>query len=278
MPTFLFTDIEQSTRLWEQHPGEMPDVMLRHDALIRARVEGHGGQIVRHTGDGVFAAFVRGDPLGAALSIQRDVAAQRWGRLDALWVRMALHAGSAIQQAGEYFGPTVNRAHRLLEVSWGGQILLTPEVAMTCDLPDGGWLEDLGEHLLRDLSAPQRIYLLRHPDLPTRDTPPLRSLSAQPHDLPDALRTAVTYRVDSLAMYTLAGMARLLAAQGQIERAVVVLAFVLVHASTSALAAGQARALLEELRAALAADAFARAVEEGRAKSLEQIVTEVAGE
>jgi hypothetical protein len=225
----------------------------------------------------MFATFQGGDPLRAALDIQWGLASEDWGPVHELRVRVALHAGEAVKQSGDYFGPAVNRAHRVLEVGWGGQILLTPEVASRWPLPPGAWLDDLGEHLLKDLSAPQRITWLRHPDLPLQEFPPLRSLSARPQDLPDALRTAVKLHLDSLATYALTGMARLLVGQGQMSRAITVLAFVLTHSGTSLLARTQAREMFEELRAALPADVFEGAVEAARGRSLEDIVAEVVG-
>ena len=184
MTVFLFTDIENSTRLWEEHRGVMGAVLSRHDALLALAVAGRGGEVVKHLGDGIFAAFAGGDPMGCALDIQRRVAAEDWGDVGELRVRVALHAGEAEERGGDFFGPAVNRCTRLLAVGWGGQILVTPEVAGSCALPPGAAVLDLGVHVLKDVAEPQPILQLVHPELPRRDFPPLRSRAARPGNLP----------------------------------------------------------------------------------------------
>ncbi len=278
MPTFLFTDIEHSTQLWEDFTGEMPDILQRHNTLIEGRIHAYDGEVVRLTGDGVFAAFHNGSPLTASLDIQQRIAAEDWGRIGELRVRIVLHAGEAIRQAGDYYGPTVNRAARLLSVCWGGQILLTPEVTRRALLPLGASLADLGEHVLKDLSQPQRIYMLRHPSLPIQDFPPLRSFSANPQELSGALRTAVAFQVDSLASYTLVAAARLLAAQGAREQAVEMLAFVLAQENTTDFSIERARQLLAELQPQISPEVFKDAQQRGQARRLEDIVLDILGE
>jgi class 3 adenylate cyclase len=113
--TFLFTDVESSTRLWEQHPEAMRPALARHDAILRAATAAHRGLPVKGTGDGLHAAFARPtDGVAAALAAQRALAAEDWGSLDTLRVRMALHTGVAEERDGDYFGPAVNRAARIL--------------------------------------------------------------------------------------------------------------------------------------------------------------------
>jgi class 3 adenylate cyclase len=275
MPTFLFTDIEHSTQLWEDHTGVMPDVLERHNELIEGRVHAYDGEVVRRTGDGIFAAFHNGDPLKAALDIQQRISAEEWGSIGDLRVRIVLHAGEAIEQEGDYYGPTVNRTARLLGVCWGGQILLTPEVAHRAALPAGASLEDLGEHLLKDLSRPQQIYMLHHPSLPYQSFPPPRSLSANPDDLSGALRKAVTFQVDSLAMYTLVAVARLMASQGSLERAVELLAFVLARDGTSEFSERRAQQLLAEIEPQISPQAFEAARRRGQARGLADIVDDI---
>ena len=114
--TFLFTDIEGSTRLWEQHPEGMQRALSRHDDLIRAAVEGHGGNVIKTTGDGFHAVFETGlDGVAAALSAQEALLAAKWDELDSqtVRVRMGLHTGEAEARAGDYYGPALNRAARL---------------------------------------------------------------------------------------------------------------------------------------------------------------------
>jgi class 3 adenylate cyclase/tetratricopeptide (TPR) repeat protein len=185
MPVFLFTDIEGSTRLWEQHTAEMGAVIARHDALLRERVHAAGGRITKHTGDGITAAFEAGEPLACALQAQRCFALEDWGIIGELRIRVGLHAGPAewiagIEgEGGDYFGPPVNCAARIMSAAWGGQILLTPEVSSVSHLPARATLEDLGQHLLKNVGNPQQIYQLVHPDLPRQAFPPPRTLSGQ---------------------------------------------------------------------------------------------------
>jgi WD40 repeat protein/class 3 adenylate cyclase len=177
MLTFLFTDIEGSTRLWEEHTAEMGEVIAHHDAVLRERIEASGGRITKHTGDGVTAAFEGGEPIACALRTQQWFAAEAWGAIGELRIRIGLHAGQAELHAGDYFGPAVNCTARVMAAGWGGQILLTPEVTGVSALPPRATLLDLGEHLLKDVSAPQQIYQLLHPDLPRAEFPPVRTLS-----------------------------------------------------------------------------------------------------
>ncbi|MEJ2735987.1 MAG: adenylate/guanylate cyclase domain-containing protein, partial [Anaerolineae bacterium] len=185
MPVFLFTDIEGSTRLWEAHTAEMGAVIARHDALLQEVVSPSGGRITKHTGDGITAAFEAGEPLACALQAQVRFATEAWGAIGELRIRVGLHAGAAEWiagvegQAGDYFGPPVNCAARIMAAAWGGQILLTPEVSCASHLPAGVSLKDLGQHLLKNVSAPQQLYQLDHPLLPRHEFPPPRTLSGQ---------------------------------------------------------------------------------------------------
>ncbi len=184
MPTFLFTDIENSTRLWERYPAAMGQALARHDALLQEAIARCGGRIIKHTGDGVFAVFEGGAPLQCALEAQQELARAAWGEIGELRVRMALHAGPAERRGDDYFGPTINRTARLLAAGWGGQVLLTPQALQSCPLPAGATVQDLGYHFFKDLGEPQQVYGLRHPDLPRRDFPALRTLAAHPNNLP----------------------------------------------------------------------------------------------
>ena len=184
--TFLFTDIEGSTRLWQAHPAAMGAAIARHDALLRGSVEAHGGVVFKTVGDAVCAAFASApQAVQAALAAQRTLACQTWGATGPLGVRMALHSGEADAREGDYVGQPLNRVARLLAAGHGGQVLLslaTHELVRDA-LPSGTGLQDLGEHRLKDLSHPERVLQLLHPDLPT-DFPPLKSLDRQPHNLP----------------------------------------------------------------------------------------------
>ena len=124
--TFLFTDVEGSTRLWEQHPVGMPEAMRLHDAVVGESIEVAGGSVFTTAGDQFCAAFsAPGDALRAALSAQRALRAAEWPATGALKVRMALHSGNADERDGDYFGPPLNRCARILALGHGGQILVS---------------------------------------------------------------------------------------------------------------------------------------------------------
>lgn len=184
MPTFLLTDIERSTQHWEKHRPEMDEAISRHDRILREIVNRHGGRVIKHTGDGIFAVFDGPNALGAALDIQRAIQRENWGVLGELRVRAAVHSGEAERHGDDYFGPVINRLARIMAAAWGGQVLFTPEARNVCHLPEGATANDLGTHLLKDLGEPQKIYSIDHPDLELHSFPFLRSLSAHPHNLP----------------------------------------------------------------------------------------------
>lgn len=191
--TFLFTDIEGSTRLWDQDPERMRPALARHDAIARSAVEEHGGVIVKMTGDGVHAAFR--DPLDAVratLQIQEALADPRQTDGFALFVRCGLHAGPVEQRDNDFYGTAVNRAARIMSAAHGGQTLLSRTVAEMIDgrLPAGASLRDLGSVRLRDLSRPEQVYQVVHPRL-RADFPALRSLEETPNNLPNEVTSFV---------------------------------------------------------------------------------------
>ena len=184
--TFLFTDIEGSTTRWEHHPEAMRVALARHDGLLRAVLTAHGGFVFKMVGDAVYAAFaVPTDAVSAALAAQRAVAAEQWGEVGPLRVRMALHTGTAQSRDEDYFGPTLNRVARILSTGYGGQILLsTVTYELVRDsLPAGTSVKDLGEHALKDLLRPEHIFQLTAPDLPAK-FPALKSLPRHLQNLP----------------------------------------------------------------------------------------------
>src|SRR5262245_11282274 len=170
--TFLFTDIEGSTGRWERQAEAMGAALARHDALLRAAILAHGGYVVKTMGDSFHAAFARApDALAAAFDAQRGLLAEPWaqfGNIGSLRVRMALHTGTAEERDGDYYGPPLNRAARLMATGHGGQVLLSQTTydLVRDTLTEGMSLLDLGEHRLKDLIRPERIYQLTHPDLP----------------------------------------------------------------------------------------------------------------
>jgi predicted ATPase/class 3 adenylate cyclase len=193
MVTLLFTDIEGSTRLWEQEPARMPFALACHDALARAAVEDHGGIVVKMIGDGLQAAF--DDPLdavAAALQFQNSLADSAATHGISLRVRCGMHAGAVEQRDNDFFGGAVNRASRIMGAAHGGQILVSLAVATRVGgrLPMGVVLRDLGSVRLRDLSTPEHVYQIVAPDL-RQDFPSLRSLEATPNNLPQQVTSFV---------------------------------------------------------------------------------------
>jgi class 3 adenylate cyclase len=151
--TFLFTDVEGSTKLWEQHPAAMKVAVARHDAILRSAVEAHLGYVVKTTGDGLLAAFATAHAaLAAAVQAQRSLLAETWSEIGSLGARMGLHTGPAEERAGDYFGPALNRTARLMAAGHGGQILLTQatyELVRDDVVPEIA-LRDLGEQRLKE--------------------------------------------------------------------------------------------------------------------------------
>ncbi|HEX3136032.1 MAG TPA: adenylate/guanylate cyclase domain-containing protein, partial [Casimicrobiaceae bacterium] len=175
--TFLFTDIEGSTRLWESQQAAMQAALPRHDALVRQCITSHGGHVFKTGGDAFCAAFhTAPDALAAALESQRAIHAERWPEAAKLRVRMAIHTGAAEFRDGDYFGAPLNRAARLLAAGHGGQTLLSESTHDLCrdHLPPLVTAKALGEHGLKDLARREAVFQLCHPDLP-QSFPPLKT-------------------------------------------------------------------------------------------------------
>jgi len=191
--TFLFTDIEGSSQLWEKDPERMRLALACHDAITRGAVEGHHGVVVKMSGDGVHAAFDDPvDALRAALAIQAGLANPAATNGIALRVRAGLHAGRAERRDNDFFGSVVNRAARISNAAHGGQILLSHAVAalVGSQLPEGVALRELGSMRLRDLASPERIHQVMHATLREK-FPALRTLEATPNNLAQQLTTFV---------------------------------------------------------------------------------------
>jgi class 3 adenylate cyclase len=184
--TFLFTDIEGSTRLWERDASAMQSALARHDEILKEAIEGRDGHVFKTVGDAFCAAFSSApEALGAAISAQHALHDEEWGEGGVIRVRMAHHTEAVDEQGGDYFGPTLNRVSRLLSAGHGGQTLLslaTQELVRDA-LPDGVRLEDLGERRLKDLYRPERVFQVTTLDLPS-DFPPLRTLENLRNNLP----------------------------------------------------------------------------------------------
>ncbi len=191
--TFAFTDIEGSTQRWERDRPAMEAAVRRHDALLRASIAAHDGEVFKTIGDAFCAAFRRPeDAARAMLAAQRSLAAEDFSAVGGLRVRAALHAGTADERDGDYFGPTLNRVARLLALGHGGQVLVSGVTSelLRGVLPPDASLIDLGEHRLKDLTRPEHVFQLLVPEMP-RDFPPLRSLDAHANNLPAVLTSLV---------------------------------------------------------------------------------------
>ena len=191
--TFLFTDIERSSRLWEEHPEQMQRALQSHDRILRDAVLRHHGVVVKSTGDGIHAAFQ--DPVDAlAATVDFQIALEAPDASDGLQlrVRCGVHAGVIERRDGDYFGSAVNRAARIMNAAHGGQVLTSQAVAELVQgrLPDGMSLRDLGALRLRDLAGAEHVFQVHHAGLRSA-FPPLRSLEAVPNNLPQQVTTFV---------------------------------------------------------------------------------------
>ena len=183
--SFLFTDIEGSTTLWEQHPDAMRLALARHNAVLSEVISAHSGFIFKTVGDAYCAAFATAsDALAAATAAQRIMQAEDWGDTP-IKIRIGLHTGAAEERDGDYFGTTVNRVARVMSVAYGQQTLLSTATAelLRDQLPGGLTLREMGEHRLKGLINPERLWQVVAPGL-RQDFPALRSLNAIPNNLP----------------------------------------------------------------------------------------------
>src|SRR3984957_2926478 len=217
--TLLFTDIEGGVRLWEDDRDAMAAASARHDRMVREQVEACGGQGFKTVGEAHRAVFA--DPVAAlssAVAIQRAVGAEPWPSGLPVRVCMALHSGSCAERDGDYVGPVVNRAARLLDIGHGGQVLVTAATyALLADrLSQGIGLRDLGERRLRDLGRAERVFQVTGPGL-AEGFGVLRSLDdpALRHNLPSQATSFVGRTVQLAELRALvSGGARLVTITG----------------------------------------------------------------
>jgi len=184
--TFLFSDLVDSTVLWEKYPKAMQAALSRHDQILRDSIRQHGGKIVKSTGDGVLSVFASPtEALFATIAIQKAMQSEVWQDTDPLMVRIGLHTGNAQYRQGDYYGSTVNRAARLMSIGHGGQILLsqvTYELVKE-ELPQDILVEELGSHALKGLTHPEQVYQILIPGLLT-EFPALKSFVDRLNNLP----------------------------------------------------------------------------------------------
>ncbi|MBA3653266.1 MAG: LuxR family transcriptional regulator [Actinobacteria bacterium] len=215
--TLLLADIEGSTKLWESRRDAMAGAIARLDEVVNSTVAAHGGvrPVEQGEGDSFVAAFVHAtDAIACALSLQFEFA--REGHAWPFRVRMALHAGEVqLRDAGNYVGATIARCARIRSLAHGGQTLTSQSVVeLAADqLPAGASLEDLGSHHLRDLSRPERVFELRHPELPPT-VAPLSSLDEVANNLPVELTSFVGREAEIDAVSTLVRSERMVTLLG----------------------------------------------------------------
>jgi len=191
--TFLFTDIEGSTRLLQELGEAYGQIQDEHAAILRKAIAEGEGREIRTEGDSFFVAFpTASGALQAAVAAQRGLDAHSWPHGRPLRVRMGLHTGEGRMGGDDYLSIDVNRAARIAAAGHGGQVLLSDatRALVEQDLPDGVSLRDLGEHRLKDLALPLRIFQLRIEGLP-EEFPEIKTLDARPTNLPLQLTSFV---------------------------------------------------------------------------------------
>ncbi len=213
--TFLFSDIEGSTKLWETYPELMSSSLARHDAILRQAIEKQGGHVFKTVGDAFCAAFSNpSDAAGAALASQREICAEKWPEQTPIKVRIALNTGDAETRDGDYFGPPLNRAARLLAAGHGGQILIAHSTqSLIKELPPGATLRDLKTHRLKDLAQAEQVFQLVHPEIPS-EFPPIKSLSEKNNNFPRQLTSFIGREAQLDQLGTLLAKSRLLTIAG----------------------------------------------------------------
>ncbi|MFN2138336.1 MAG: adenylate/guanylate cyclase domain-containing protein, partial [Candidatus Promineifilaceae bacterium] len=184
--TFLFSDIEGSTQLWDRHAQGMRRALARHDDILRAVVAEHGGAVVKMTGDGAYAVFAKAaHAYAAAVALQRRLQNNTWPAIepDALSVRVGIHSGEAELREGDYHGQAVNTASRLMAAGHGGQVLVSGETLRAAPPPEQFLTRELGRYRLKGISEPLRIVQLNAPGLPDA-FPALNAPRTAVHNLP----------------------------------------------------------------------------------------------
>jgi predicted ATPase/class 3 adenylate cyclase len=198
--TFLLTDLEGSTRMWEQDPAAMKIAMVRHDELLEKAIADNDGYVFSRMGDGMAAAFSTAtNAVVAASSIKQVLAQENWRTVAPLKTRIGLHTAEAvIVDDSGYANLPINRCSRLMAAAHGGQIVVSgaTEALVSDQLPDGLRLLDLGEHRLRDLGHPMPVFELASSDHP-HDFPPLRTLDSFPGNLPAQVSSFIGRQADA---------------------------------------------------------------------------------
>ena len=191
--TFLFTDIQASTRLLQDVGSQFSEILDDHSDIVRGAISASSGVVVRTAGDSIFAVFCEPvDGVQAAVTAQRDLAAHHWPHGAPVRVRMGLHTGRGELGGDDYVGIDVHRAARIADAAHGGQVLLSDATARLVEaaLPPGVRMRPLGEHRLKDLTNPEHLHQLEIKGLPS-EFPPPRSIESRPNNLPAELSSFV---------------------------------------------------------------------------------------
>src|SRR5215207_2015738 len=215
--TFLFTDIEGSTKLAQEHPDSMPSLLARHNELLKQAIEGHNGFVFQVVGDSFSASFPHArDALDAALDAQRSLHRESW-RPAPIKVRMGIHTGQAeAQENGEYQGYlTLSHVQRLMSAAHGGQVLISQaaQELVGDELPEGVTLRDMGERRLKDIPRPEPIYQLVIAELPG-DFPPIKTLDVYRHNIPAQMTSFIGRQTEMAEIKQALGAYRLVTLTG----------------------------------------------------------------
>lgn len=189
--TFFMTDVEGSTRLWEDASKAMAAAMRRHDQIAEEVVQAEGGSVIKDRGEGDALFCVFPSAVGAvrsAVELQHRLEAETWPTPRPIRIRIALHAGEAELRQNDYYGPVINRCARLRAICHGRQIVVSEAVRLLA--PSAVEYLDLGLHRLKDLTTPENVFQVIVPGLPT-DFPPLTSLGNRPNNLPKPITSFV---------------------------------------------------------------------------------------
>lgn len=214
--TFLFTDIEGSSRMWEHYPAAMSGALANHDRILRESITLNDGLVFKTVGDAFCVVFNEApSAVSAAAAAQKRLADSPWETPDPIKVRMAIHTGVAELRDQDYFGQTLNRVARILAAGNGGQTLLSrvTEELIGGLLPEGVRLRDLGERRLKDLTRPERIFEVIIDGLPD-EFPPLRSLERFPNNLPVQLTSFIGREAEQAEVHRLLNATHLLTLTG----------------------------------------------------------------
>lgn len=215
--TFLLTDLEGSTRMWEREPDAMRAAMVRHDEILEKAIAANRGFVFSRMGDGMAAAFATaGDAVASAVAIKQGLAQENWRTATPLLARIGLHTAEAVivDDTG-YANLPINRCARLMAAAHGGQVVISgaTEPLVRGQLPDATRLLDLGEHRLRDLGSPTRIFQLSSGDV-DEEFPPLRSLDSFPGNLPAQVSSFIGRRAEVARVIAALGDSRVVTLTG----------------------------------------------------------------